>query len=92
MIDVMTVPAWAKTLLREVQIALDDCKLRIGILNVQGATVSRLGGLSASTLRLQEVSAAIDDAMGELVTATPAAVQKPNYPSVADPARSVSVA
>lgn len=40
---------------------------------------------------MQDVSAAIDDTMGELVTVTPAEVQRPNYPSVADPSRSVTV-
>ena len=40
---------------------------------------------------MQEVSAAIDDTFGELVTVTPADVQKPNFPSVADPSKAVTV-
>ena len=40
---------------------------------------------------MQEFSAAVDDTKGELVTVTPADVQKINFPSVADPSRSVTV-
>ena len=40
---------------------------------------------------MQEVSAAIDETQGELVDITPATVQKVNFPSVADPTRSVTV-
>jgi hypothetical protein len=40
---------------------------------------------------MQDVSAAIDETMGELVTVTPADIQKVNFPSVADPSRSVTV-
>jgi hypothetical protein len=40
---------------------------------------------------MQDVSAAIDDTMGELVTVTPADVQKVNFPSVPDSSRSVTV-
>lgn len=40
---------------------------------------------------MQDVSAAIDDAMGELVTVTPADVRKPNFPSVAEPDKAVTV-
>jgi hypothetical protein len=40
---------------------------------------------------MQEVSAAIDETQGELVTITPATAPKPNFPSVADPSRSVTV-
>jgi hypothetical protein len=40
---------------------------------------------------MQEVSTAIDETMGELVPVTPAEVQKPNFPSVADPSRTVTV-
>ena len=40
---------------------------------------------------MQEVSAAIDETQGELVTVTPASASKVNFPSVADPSRSVTV-
>jgi hypothetical protein len=40
---------------------------------------------------MQTVSAAIDETMGELVTVTPATAPAPNFPSVADPARCVTV-
>jgi hypothetical protein len=40
---------------------------------------------------MQDVSAAIDEAMGELVTVTPASVPAINFASVADPSRSVTV-
>jgi hypothetical protein len=40
---------------------------------------------------MQEVSAAIDETQGELVTITPASAPRPNFPSVADPSRSVTV-
>jgi len=40
---------------------------------------------------MQDVSAAIDETMGELVTVTPASAPKPNYPSVADPSQAVTV-
>lgn len=40
---------------------------------------------------MQEVSAAIDETQGELVTVTPARPQAANFPSVADPSRSVTV-
>lgn len=40
---------------------------------------------------MQEVSAAIDDTMGELVTVTPASVPAPNFPSVPDLAKAVTV-
>ena len=39
---------------------------------------------------MQEVSAAIDETQGELVTVTPARAEV-NFPSVADPSRSVTV-
>jgi hypothetical protein len=40
---------------------------------------------------MQEVSAAIDETQGELVTVTPASVPKVNFASVLDPSRSVTV-
>jgi hypothetical protein len=40
---------------------------------------------------MQEFSAAVDDTMGEMVTVTPATAPAPNFPSVADPSRSVTV-
>ena len=40
---------------------------------------------------MQDVSAAIDETMGELVTVTPAASPAPNFPAVSDPARAVTV-
>jgi hypothetical protein len=40
---------------------------------------------------MQEVSAAIDEAMGELVDITPARAQKVNFPPVADPSKTVTV-
>jgi hypothetical protein len=40
---------------------------------------------------MQEVSAAIDETHGELVTVTPASAPAVNFPSVADPSRSVTV-
>jgi hypothetical protein len=40
---------------------------------------------------MQDFSAAVDDTMGELVLVTPATVSKANFPSVADPSRSVTV-
>lgn len=40
---------------------------------------------------MQDVSAAIDDVMGELVTVTPAFVSKPNFPAVAQPEKAVTV-
>ena len=40
---------------------------------------------------MQDVSAAIDDTMGELVTVTPAEVPKPNFSSVPDPSKAVTV-
>jgi hypothetical protein len=40
---------------------------------------------------MQEVSAAIDETQGELVTITPASVPKVNFASVADPSKSVTV-
>jgi hypothetical protein len=40
---------------------------------------------------MQDVSAAIDDTMGELVTMTPASPSKPNFPAVPDPSRAVTV-
>lgn len=40
---------------------------------------------------MQEVSAAIDESFGELVTVTPADVQRPNFPSEADPSKAVTV-
>lgn len=39
---------------------------------------------------MQDVSAAIDDTMGEVVTVTPAQESKPNFPTVADPSRAVT--
>jgi hypothetical protein len=40
---------------------------------------------------MQDVSAAIDDSMGELVTLTPAVAPAVNFPSVADPSKAVTV-
>jgi hypothetical protein len=40
---------------------------------------------------MQECSHAIDGAMGELVTVTPASVPAANFPSVADPSKAVTV-
>jgi hypothetical protein len=40
---------------------------------------------------MQEVSAAIDETQGELVTITPASVPKVNFPSIPDPSKSVTV-
>jgi hypothetical protein len=40
---------------------------------------------------MADVSAAIDDTMGELVTVTPAEAPKPNFPSVVDPSKAVTV-
>ena len=40
---------------------------------------------------MQEVSAAIDETQGELVTVTPARPQAPNFPSVPNPAQAVTV-
>jgi hypothetical protein len=40
---------------------------------------------------MQEVSAAIDETQGELVTITPARPQAVNFPSVADPSKAVTV-
>jgi hypothetical protein len=40
---------------------------------------------------MQDFSQAVDDTMGELVTVTPANVPRPNYPSVADPSKAVTV-
>ncbi len=40
---------------------------------------------------MQDFSQAVDDAMGELVTVTPANVTKPNYPSVPNPSKGVTV-
>jgi hypothetical protein len=40
---------------------------------------------------MQEVSAAIDETQGELVTITPTRAQAVNFASVADPSRSVTV-
>jgi hypothetical protein len=40
---------------------------------------------------MQDVSAAIDDTMGELVTVTPAVVHTPNFPSVTDVSKAVTV-
>ncbi|MFS8081900.1 MAG: hypothetical protein ACMG51_00500 [Ginsengibacter sp.] len=40
---------------------------------------------------MQDVSIAIDQSMGELVTVTPANVQRPNFPSVPDSSRAVAV-
>jgi hypothetical protein len=40
---------------------------------------------------MQEFSAAVDDTMGELVTVTPADVQQPNFPSIPDPTKAVTV-
>jgi hypothetical protein len=40
---------------------------------------------------MQDFSHAVDDTMGELVTVTPANVPRPNYPSVADPSKAVTV-
>jgi hypothetical protein len=40
---------------------------------------------------MQDVSAAVDDTMGELVTVTPASVRFPNFPSVPDPSQAVTV-
>ena len=40
---------------------------------------------------MQDASAAIDETMGELVTVTPAESPKPNFPSVVDLSRSVTV-
>lgn len=40
---------------------------------------------------MQDVSAAIDDTMGELVTVTPATVPAINFPSVPDPSKAVTV-
>jgi hypothetical protein len=40
---------------------------------------------------MQDVSAAIDETQGELVTVTPASVRFPNFPSVPDPSKAVTV-
>lgn len=40
---------------------------------------------------MQDVSAAIDDTMGELVTVTPALAAAVNFPSVPDPSNAVTV-
>lgn len=40
---------------------------------------------------MQDVAGAIDEAMGELVTVTPASAPKVNFPSVADPSKAVTV-
>jgi hypothetical protein len=40
---------------------------------------------------MQEVSAAIDETQGELVTVTPARVPKVNFPSVPEPSKEVTV-
>lgn len=40
---------------------------------------------------MQDASAAIDETMGELVTVTPASVERPNFPSVPDPSQAVTV-
>jgi hypothetical protein len=40
---------------------------------------------------MQDVSAAIDETMGELVLVTPATVPAINFPSVADPSKAVKV-
>ncbi|MEW6395289.1 MAG: hypothetical protein AB1582_12130 [Pseudomonadota bacterium] len=40
---------------------------------------------------MQDVSAAIDETMGELVTVTPAIVQTVNFPSVPDSSKAVTV-
>lgn len=40
---------------------------------------------------MQDVSAAIDETMGELVTVTPADVLRPNFPSTVYPLRAVTV-
>src|SRR5690349_19934465 len=40
---------------------------------------------------MQDVSAAIDDTMGELVTVTPASAPKPNFPAVPDPSKAATV-
>jgi hypothetical protein len=40
---------------------------------------------------MQDVSAAIDETMGELVTVTPASAAKVNFPSVAEPSKAVTV-
>jgi hypothetical protein len=40
---------------------------------------------------MQEVSAAIDETQGELVTVTPARAQAVNFPSLPDPSKSVTV-
>lgn len=39
---------------------------------------------------MQDVSAAIDDTMGELVTVTPVSSSKPNFPAMPDPSRAVT--
>lgn len=40
---------------------------------------------------MQDVSAAIDDSFGELVVVTPATAPKPNFPTVPEPSRAVTV-
>jgi hypothetical protein len=40
---------------------------------------------------MQEFSAAVDDTMGELVIVTPARAPRPNYPSIAEPSKTVTV-
>jgi hypothetical protein len=40
---------------------------------------------------MQDMPAAIDDTMGEMVTVTPDNVQVVNFPSVADPSKAVAV-
>lgn len=40
---------------------------------------------------MQLVSQAIDETQGECVTVTPATVPKPNFPSVADPSKAITV-
>ena len=40
---------------------------------------------------MQDFSDAVDDTMGELVTVTPAVVPRPNFPSVPNPTKAVTV-
>jgi hypothetical protein len=40
---------------------------------------------------MQDFSQAVDDTMGELVLVTPATPPKPNFPSIAEPSKAVTV-
>ena len=68
------------------------------VASIDGSEIVRISGPEAlpgsdnwRALMNADVSPAIDEAFGELVTVTPASVPKINFPSIPDPSKAVTV-